>query len=210
MVAAEKLITFDQQIKIIGHIKSSKIIAICGQARVGKSTFINNFFEKKIAKTSDEQETCTKDIDFYTSSIQYSSLQSIKDENQKTNNAITFLDVEGDDLGDLTKNLKIARFTASISQVFIYYARDKISVHSLETIRYIKKYSGAIMILFVRTQLKHKKSEIFDHTFTFADSREFLKSYVSAEFKKIINDVPIRDSEIIMQTLRENINLQIR
>ncbi len=199
MATAEKLVTFDNGIKIIGHIQSSKIIAICGQARVGKSTFINTYFGKKIAKTSNEQESCTKDIDFYTNTVR----------DGKIKEAITFLDVEGDDMGDLTKNLKMARFTASISQIFIYYARDKISTHSLETIRYIKKYSNAIMILFVRSELKHKDSDIFDHTFTFKDSYNFLQSSASARLKKIINSVPIRDSGIIMQTLRENINLQV-
>ena len=163
------------------NIQNSCIVSVIGQARVGKSTFINKYLNLQKALTSDTTESCTKEIDIYSHA------------------GITFLDVEGDDLGNLSRNLYLAKFVAAVSQIVIYYSRDKVSVHSAQTLEYIRLHSSARIIKFIRTDLK-----VLDDAYSFKNVDEILP-----RIRKIISSLPRLPGHVIFQTLVQNVNVRV-
>lgn len=122
------------------------VVAIIGQARVGKSTLINHIVGDKVATVSSSQKSCTRGIYYYKRAID--------------NYNLLLLDLEGDDMGNV---IQLSTYAASVAEIVIYYSRDKFNMYSANSLKIFKKYGTArTYISLVRGDLDHEPQAQFD------------------------------------------------
>jgi hypothetical protein len=127
---ALKLITLNDNILELNNLKNinnSYVITICGDARKGKSTFLNliiNYLtkeNKEYFKISSSITHCTIGIDYYTLEL--------------NNKKYIFIDCQGLNFENSSNDVKLLLFLYTISNIFIYNDKNIINNNIFSTLQ---------------------------------------------------------------------------